>query len=108
MPDAAERTFTTSDTGGCSCSQILEARGLGDGLSKYGCSVGIILSWMDIIGNRGADADDGGESVAEVTAVDTSVSASSATSSLQEVDDDATILAPEIISVSQDTEQMVR
>lgn len=40
------RSYTTSDTAGCSCQQIVAALGLGNGHSKFGCSVGIMDNWM--------------------------------------------------------------
>ncbi len=39
-------TFTTTDTFGCSCEQIIEIRRLGNGQTKFGCSVGIMRSWV--------------------------------------------------------------
>lgn len=38
-------TYTTADTGGCSCEQILAALGLGNGHTKHGCSPGVMKSW---------------------------------------------------------------
>lgn len=43
------REFTTGDTGGCSCEQIIEARNLGKGHSKFGCSTGVMNSWINSI-----------------------------------------------------------
>jgi hypothetical protein len=42
-------TFTMLDTGGCSCSQIVEALGIGLGHEKHGCSLGIMRRWVDSI-----------------------------------------------------------
>lgn len=39
--------FTLADTGGCSCSQIIEALGIGEGHAKHGCSLGIMRRWVD-------------------------------------------------------------
>lgn len=41
--------FTLLDTGGCSCSQIIEALGIGLGHEKFGCSLGIMRRWVDSI-----------------------------------------------------------
>jgi hypothetical protein len=41
--------FTTGDTGGCSCEQIIEELGLGKGHAKKGCSTGSILDWIDTV-----------------------------------------------------------
>ncbi len=41
-----KRSYTTSDTAGCSCQQIIAAMGLGKGHSKFGCSTGVMNSWM--------------------------------------------------------------
>lgn len=37
--------FDVEDTGGCSCEQIIEATGLGNGHTKFGCSNGAMLNW---------------------------------------------------------------
>ncbi len=42
-------TFTTEDTGGCSCEQIAEAGFLGNGHLKHGCSVGEMRSWVNFV-----------------------------------------------------------
>ncbi len=42
-------TFTTQDTGGCSCEQIIEILGLGNGHSKFGCSTGIMRRWTKAV-----------------------------------------------------------
>jgi len=42
-------TFTTEDTGGCSCVQIAEAGFLGNGHLKHGCSVGEMRSWVNFV-----------------------------------------------------------
>ena len=43
------RSYSTADTAGCSCEQIIEAQGLGNGLSKYGCSIGVMDSWVELV-----------------------------------------------------------
>lgn len=42
-------TFTMEDTGGCSCDQIIEALGIGEGHQKYGCSLGIMRRWVAML-----------------------------------------------------------
>lgn len=46
-------TFTTTDTAGCSCEQIIEALGLGQGHVKFGCSLGAMRNWVDIVSEGG-------------------------------------------------------
>ena len=41
-----EAVFTLQDTGGCSCAQIVDARGLGQGHRKFGCSLGVMRGWV--------------------------------------------------------------
>lgn len=41
--------FTTTDTAGCSCEQIIDGLGLGGGHVKFGCSVGAMRSWVDLV-----------------------------------------------------------
>ena len=40
-------SFTTEDTAGCSCEQIVDALGLGQGHLKHGCSPGVMQDWVD-------------------------------------------------------------
>ena len=40
-------SFSTSDTGGCTCEQIIAELGLGKGHQKYGCSTGVMLNWVN-------------------------------------------------------------
>jgi hypothetical protein len=40
------RTYTIAGTGGCSCEQIIEALGLGEGHRKHGCSIGAMDDWI--------------------------------------------------------------
>lgn len=42
-------TFTMEDTQGCSCDQIIEALGIGEGHEKFGCSTGIMRRWVDLV-----------------------------------------------------------
>ena len=39
-------SFTTEDTGGCSCDQIIDALGLGRSHSRDGCSTSAMLRWV--------------------------------------------------------------
>ena len=39
--------FTTGDTRGCSCEQIIDNLGLGNGHRKFGCSKGAMQEWID-------------------------------------------------------------
>ncbi len=41
-----DEVFTTTDTGGCSCEQIIEALDLGEGQRKFGCSLGVIRDFI--------------------------------------------------------------
>jgi predicted extracellular nuclease len=38
-------SFSTSDTHGCSCEQVIAGLGLGKGHSKFGCSKGVLETW---------------------------------------------------------------
>jgi predicted extracellular nuclease len=38
--------FTTYDTRGCSCAQIIDRTGAGEGHRKFGCSNGLMLDWI--------------------------------------------------------------
>ena len=40
------RRFTTIDTGGCSCEQIISQTGAGEGHTKFGCSNGLMEDWI--------------------------------------------------------------
>jgi predicted extracellular nuclease len=44
-----ELSFTLGDTGGCSCTQIIDSLGLGKGHSKYGCSIEVMSNWADAV-----------------------------------------------------------
>ncbi|NNJ66019.1 MAG: ExeM/NucH family extracellular endonuclease, partial [Xanthomonadales bacterium] len=43
-------TFSIHDTAGCSCEQIIEAQELGDGHVKFGCSLGEMEEWVELVG----------------------------------------------------------
>ena len=41
--------FDLGDTRGCSCEQIIEAQGLGKAHEKFGCSIGEMEEWVDLV-----------------------------------------------------------
>jgi CSLREA domain-containing protein len=41
-----QRSFTTEETHGCSCEQIIERLHLGAGHTKFGCSIGVMDNWV--------------------------------------------------------------
>lgn len=43
------RSYSTTDTAGCSCEQIIDAQGLGNGHSKFGCSIGVMDGWASFV-----------------------------------------------------------
>jgi uncharacterized protein len=43
------RSYITKDTAGCSCEQIIEAQGLGIGHTKFGCSIGTMDNWVELV-----------------------------------------------------------
>ena len=43
------RSYTTADTAGCSCDQIIEAQGLGTGHTYHGCSIGVMDDWVELV-----------------------------------------------------------
>ena len=42
-------SFTVEDTAGCSCEQIIEAQGLGQGHTKFGCSISAMEEWVALV-----------------------------------------------------------
>jgi hypothetical protein len=42
-------SFSIEDTAGCSCEQIIEAAELGQGHVKFGCSLGEMLEWVELV-----------------------------------------------------------
>ena len=46
--------FTTTDTAGCSCEQIIEQLDLGRGHTRYGCSIGAMREWVDLVSTGAA------------------------------------------------------
>ena len=45
--NADDDNDTTLDTRGCSCSQIVEAAGIGNNHLKRGCSTSAMLNWIN-------------------------------------------------------------
>lgn len=43
------RSYSTTDTAGCSCAQIIAAQGLGKGHTKYGCSISAMDDWVELV-----------------------------------------------------------
>lgn len=43
----AGHLFTTEETAGCSCEQIIDALGLGPGHRRHGCGAGVMRRWVD-------------------------------------------------------------
>ncbi len=62
------RSYNTTDTGGCSCEQIIAAQGLGRGHTKHGCSISAMDDWVALVaGLPKRDVGQGAiEAVAEV------------------------------------------
>ena len=42
-------SYDLGDTAGCSCEQIIEAQGLGNGHRKFGCSIGAMKNWVSLM-----------------------------------------------------------
>ena len=51
-----ERLYSTISTAGCSCEQIVEELELGQGHSKFGCSISAMDAWVDFV--NGAQVSD--------------------------------------------------
>jgi hypothetical protein len=43
------KSFDIRDTAGCSCEQIVEEQGLGNGHTKFGCSIGAMENWISLM-----------------------------------------------------------
>ena len=43
------KTYSMADTGGCSCEQIIEELDLGEGHSKFGCSISAMDTWVSLV-----------------------------------------------------------
>ncbi|MDI3286435.1 choice-of-anchor L domain-containing protein [Polyangium sp. 15x6] len=43
------KSYTIAETGGCSCAQIIEALGLGEGHTKHGCSISAMDTWVSYV-----------------------------------------------------------
>ena len=55
-----KRSYNTTETGGCSCEQIIVELGLGNGHTKFGCSISAMDDWVAHVAGtpkRGAGAD---------------------------------------------------
>jgi hypothetical protein len=44
-----DRSYTTADTAGCSCEQIIALQGLGDGHTQHGCSISAMDDWVELV-----------------------------------------------------------
>ncbi len=42
------RSYSTVDTAGCSCTQIVDALGLGEGHRMFGCSISVMDDWKNL------------------------------------------------------------
>ena len=42
-------SFTIEDTAGCSCEQIIAALGLGNGHTRFGCSISAMQDWVSFV-----------------------------------------------------------
>ena len=60
------RSYNTTDTGGCSCEQIIAEQGLGNGHTKHGCSISAMDDWVALV--AGAPKRGAGEEEAEIQA----------------------------------------
>ncbi|MHC4221566.1 MAG: hypothetical protein ACYST9_04015, partial [Planctomycetota bacterium] len=47
--EGPNRCYIIEDTAGCSCEQIIAAQGLGDGRTKYGCSISVMDDWVELV-----------------------------------------------------------
>ena len=43
------RSYTIADTAGCSCAQIIDELGLGNGHTKFGCSISAMDDWVALV-----------------------------------------------------------
>jgi hypothetical protein len=43
------RSYTIEDTAGCSCEQIIEMQGLGEGHTTHGCSISAMDDWFMLV-----------------------------------------------------------
>ena len=43
------RSYSTEDTAGCSCTQIIGAQELGRGHTKFGCSIEVMDDWVQLV-----------------------------------------------------------
>ncbi|MDH3620826.1 MAG: lamin tail domain-containing protein [Gammaproteobacteria bacterium] len=47
--EGPKRSYDIFDTAGCSCEQIVEEAGLGNGHIRFGCSIGVMDTWVDLV-----------------------------------------------------------
>lgn len=52
FPGLPVPTYTTGDTAGCSCEQIIDELHLGNGPKKFGCPVGIMALWKFLVSHH--------------------------------------------------------
>ncbi|MEE8525996.1 MAG: hypothetical protein V3T72_18825 [Thermoanaerobaculia bacterium] len=45
----SKRSFSTADTGGCSCEQIVAEAGIGRAHLRKGCSTSVMLAWVELV-----------------------------------------------------------
>ena len=45
----SKASYTLGDTAGCSCEQIIDAQGLGNGHTKFGCSNSAMETWTELV-----------------------------------------------------------
>ena len=43
------RSYNITDTAGCSCEQIIDAQGLGNGHRNFGCSISAMDDWVNSV-----------------------------------------------------------
>lgn len=48
-PQIQDPAYTMETTAGCNCKQIIDALGLGQGHSKFGCSIGAMNQWLAFV-----------------------------------------------------------
>ena len=51
-----KRSYSMTDTQGCSCEQIIDAFDLGDGHTKFGCSISAMDDWVALLSAQAAAA----------------------------------------------------
>jgi uncharacterized protein (TIGR03382 family) len=51
-----QRSYTLEDTAGCNCEQIIDELNLGNGHTKFGCSISAMDDWVDMVSGYSAPA----------------------------------------------------